>query len=70
LTKPLNQIVGQAIDLTDNETPANLGTALQGRVAGAVVRGYGKAKEDKELPKIEFEKIRVSTTVSVKFILK
>ena len=68
LTKPLNQTVGQAIYLTDNETTA---TALEGRVSGVVVRGYGKFKStDKELPKIEFEKIKISTTVSVKFILK
>ncbi len=69
-TKPLNQIVGPAIYLTDNETAANLGTPLQGRAAGVVIRGYGKGKVDKELPKIEFEKISVSTIVSIKFILK
>jgi len=70
LTRPLNQTVGQAIYLTDNEAPANLENALQGRVAGVVIRGYGKANEDKYFPKIEFEKIKISTTVSVKFILR
>ena len=68
LTKPLNQTVGQAIYMTDNETTA---TALEGRTSGVVVIGYGKFKSmDKELPKIEFEKIKISTTVSVKFIIK
>ena len=68
LTKPINQTVGQAIYMTDNETTA---TALEGRVSGVVVRGYGKLKStNKELPKIEFEKIKISTTVSVKFIIK
>ncbi len=69
LTKPLNQTVGQAIYLTDNEAATNLGTQLQGKVSGVVVQGYGKGKTSNELPKISFEKIRVSTTVSVKFVL-
>jgi uncharacterized protein YggE len=68
LTKPLNQTVGQAVYMTDNETTGNL---LEGRAAGVIVAGYGKKRtSEKELPKIEFEKIKVSTTVSVKFILK
>ena len=70
LTKPLNQTVGQAIYLTDNEVATNLETQLQGKVSGVVVQGYGKSKITNELPKISFEKIRVSTTVSVKFVLK
>ena len=68
LTKPLNQTVGQAIYLTDNES---YGNSLEGRVAGVVVMGYGRTKSaDKPLPKIEFEKIKISTTVNIKFILK
>ncbi len=69
MTRPLNQTVGQAIYLTDNEAATNLGTQLQGKVAGVVVTGYGKDKVRTEPPKISFERIRVSTTVSVKFVL-
>lgn len=70
LTKPIGQTVGNAIHITDNET--DFTNLLQGKVSGIVVRGYGTLKEQKidEMPKIEFEKIKVSTKVSVKFILK
>ena len=71
LTKPISQIVGNAILITDNET--NFENQLQGKVAGVVIRGYGtllkEAKKD-DMPKIEFEKIKVSSTISAKFILK
>lgn len=69
LTKPISQTIGNAIHITDNEV--NFDNQLQGRIPGVVVRGYssvGKAKF--EAPKIEFEKIKVSATVSVKYILK
>jgi uncharacterized protein len=68
---PISQTVGNAIQITDNET--NLDNQLQGRLSGLVVTAYGvdKLKEAKyEPPKIEFEKIKVKTSVSVKFILK
>ena len=70
LTKPLNQTVGAAIYLTDNETAASVGPMVQGRQVGVVIQGYGKTKGFREMPKIEFEKMRVSTTVSAKFVLK
>jgi hypothetical protein len=69
LTKPISQSIGNAIHITDNET--NFDNQLQGRVAGVQIRGYSSlAKENYEAPKIEFEKINVSSTVSVKYILK
>lgn len=67
LTKPLMQTVGNAIHITDTEQ--NISNLLQGRVAGLMVRGYGMRQKD-EAPKIEFEKIKAQSTISVKFILK
>lgn len=69
LTKPILQTIGNAIHITDNET--NFDNQLQGRVAGVQIRGYNSLDKAKyEAPKIEFEKIKVSATVSVKYILK
>jgi uncharacterized protein YggE len=68
LTKPLNQTVGLAIYLTDNETSSS---QVGGTLNNVYIRGQGKYKAlNKEIPKIEFEKIKISSTVSVKFILK
>lgn len=70
LTKPLHQNVGLAIHIADNEN-YNTNTTLQGRVQGVVVTGYGVDKKEKaELPKIEFEKIKVPANINVKFMLK
>lgn len=69
LTKPLSQTIGSAIQITENEK--NLDNQLKGRMAGVVVTGYGTLNKLKqEAPKIEFEKIKITTSVSVKFILK
>jgi len=70
LTKPLMQSVGNAIHIIDNEQ--NISGQLQGRVAGLSIRGYGglNEKQKYEAPKIEFEKIKVQSTISVKFVLK
>lgn len=69
LTKPIMQTVGNAIHITDNET--NFDNLLKGRVAGVQINGYGSLDKRKyEAPKIEFEKIKVSATISAKFILK
>lgn len=69
LTKPISQTIGNAIHITDNET--NFDNLLQGKVSGLQIRGYNSIDKSKyETPKIEFEKIKVSTTVSVKYILK
>jgi hypothetical protein len=70
LTKPLMQTVGNAIHITDAEQ--NISNQLQGRVAGLAIRGYSSLNEKQkyEAPKIEFEKIKAQSTISVKFILK
>ena len=71
LTKSLGQSVGAAILISDKET--GFDNQLQGKVSGIVVTAYGtnKLKEEKyEVPKIEFEKIKVHTSVDVKFVLK
>ena len=69
LTKPLSQTIGAAINITDNET--YVGSQLQGKVSGVVIRGISSYNNDKyEVPKIEFEKIKISQTVNSKFILK
>lgn len=68
LTKSLNQSVGAAIHISDTE---NFTQPLQGRAPGIQIRGASfMQKNDKELPKIEFEKIKVSANISAKFILK
>lgn len=70
LTKPLNQTVGPAIHITDNEV-YNTSNQLRGLLEEVIVVGYGVKKQSGvELPKIEFEKIKVATNINVKFILK
>ncbi len=69
LTKPIGQTIGNAIHITDNET--NLENKLQGRVEGIRIRGMASIEKSKYEPhKIEFEKIKINATISVKFILK
>lgn len=68
LTKSLNQTVGIAIHIVDAE---NINQQLQGKVSGIQIRGMAKfANGYNELPKIEFEKIRIVSNMNVKFILK
>jgi uncharacterized protein YggE len=68
LTKPLNQTVAQAIHIVDAE---NYNQQLQGRVAGIQVRGTSSFQNGlADLPKIEFEKIKVTANINVKFALK
>ena len=70
LTQPLNQTIGPAIHIADNEV-YNTANQLSGRLDEVVVVGYSsKYKVNQELPKIEFEKIKVSANINVKFILK
>ena len=69
LTKPLNQTIGIAIHIADE---GNFIQNLQGKVMGVQIRGassYNKATAY-EPPTIEFEKIKISSTVNVKFIIK
>lgn len=68
LTKPINQTVGTAIHITDIE---NFPQPLEGKVAGIQIRGYASIQNGAtELPKIDFEKIKVSANVNATFILK
>ena len=70
LTKPLNQSVGLAIHIADNEA-YNVSNQLQRQLSEVVVTGYStKYKPGQELPKIEFEKIKVTANINVKFMLK
>lgn len=67
LTKPLNQALGSAIHIADAE---NTTRQLQGQVAGIRIRGISSNFKSGDLPKIDFEKIKVSASVNVVFILK
>ena len=71
LTKTLNQNVGALLYISEAEAiqPVN----LNGRIQGLIIRGANTKAGgyDKKLPpKIEFEKIKISTTVSAKFEIK
>jgi uncharacterized protein YggE len=69
LTQSISQTIGNAIHITDTEL--NFDNQLQGRAVGIQIRGYSSTnKAQYEPPKIEFEKIKVTSTVSVKYILK
>lgn len=68
LTQPLGQLPGNAIHIVDSE--GGLQNQLQDRVAGIQIRGYSSLNREKEMPKIEFEKIKVTAAVNVAFVLK
>ena len=69
LLKPLNQKLGNVIFISDADT--NIFNSLQGRVSGITVRGTTSANAGStsfmNQPEIEFEKLRVETSVIVKF---
>ncbi|SHJ24122.1 hypothetical protein SAMN04488096_1171 [Mesonia phycicola] len=71
MVEPLNQKIGKAIYISDLET-ASITSQLQGKVAGVQIRGYSsiygsRAKEDIV---IDFEKMKFSTKVKVKFTIE
>jgi uncharacterized protein len=71
LTKPLNQTVGVAINIVDNASYVtnSRNEALLNEVV--VVTGYSRrAQAGIEPPQIDFEKIKVTANVNVKFVLK
>lgn len=71
LTKPLNQNIGSAIHITDNENYNATNQYGQRLDEVVVVTGYStRTKINQDLPKIDFQKIRVSSNVNVKFMLK
>lgn len=69
LTNPLNQTVGPAIHIVDTDN--FISQQIQGRAAGIQIRGMSSFVNNfSELPKIEFEKIKVTASITAKFILK
>ncbi len=71
MVQPLNQTVGSAIHIADNENVNYNGGLLQGNLMEIKSKGYNF--QDKiggsELPDIEFNKIRIAASINVKFIL-
>lgn len=68
LVKPLDQTVGSAIYISDHQNFVT--NQLQGRAQGLQIRGYSSiSRAEFEPADIEFEKIEVRTTISVKFKL-
>jgi uncharacterized protein YggE len=66
MLKPLNQIVGKALYISDLNS--NITNALQGRVAGIQIRGYSSYKSEEYKPiDIEFQKIKIESAVTIKF---
>ena len=66
LTKPLQQGIGPAIYISDNEI-----YPIRSMERQAKINLYeANSATDQELPKIDFEKIEVSANVNAKFILK
>lgn len=71
LTKPLDQSVGAALYISDIVNAGNFNMQQGLQLNEVVVTGYSiRGKSGLEQPKIEFEKIKVISTVNVKFILK
>ena len=69
-SKAINQSIGQAISIVENEGVTNF-DSRERELQEVVVTGYGAKKGfDKPLPKIEFKKIRIASVVNAKFILK
>jgi uncharacterized protein len=69
ITSALSQNIGPAIYISDNDLTND--AQLQGRVNGIQLRGISSlGKYRSETPKIEFNKIKVSAAVMVRFVLK
>jgi uncharacterized protein len=68
MVAPLNQKVGKAIFISDL---TNISNMLQGRAAGIVIRGAASIKNYEYKPiDISFQKIKVESEVTVKFIIE
>ncbi len=65
----LNQSVGNAIHIADNENYNENNDSLQGRTAGITANRYKSKVEADQLPSIEFDKIKIGANINVKFIL-
>lgn len=68
MLEPLGQKLGNAIFISDTQT--NIANALQGRVGGVAIYGYSSPKESFLPLKVEFEKIKVESTVNINFVIK
>ncbi len=67
LAFPLNQTIGKAIHISD--TPTYTPNILEGRVSGIKIRGASSMqKTNNEIP-IDFEKIKIVSEISIKFVL-
>ena len=71
MVEPLNQNIGKAIYISDLETES-ITSQLQGKVAGVQIRGYSSiyGNRAKEEMIIDFEKMKFSSKVKVKFIIE
>ena len=73
LTTAINQETGRALYILEHGNNINMTGALQGQVAGIMIRGmasksiYGSKAPD---PDIEFEKIKLEYNITVRFELK
>ena len=69
LTIPLNQNIGNAIHIADE---GNFTQNLQGKLMGVQIGRVSSINKvsNYEPPAIEFEKIKISSTVNVKFVIK
>jgi uncharacterized protein YggE len=74
LALAVNQSIGKALYIqeADNLNPYGVSNALQGRMAGVNVRirGASSLSSESTIPDIEFEKIKVESTILVRFELK
>lgn len=71
LVKPLNQSLGNAIYIGEVVNGNSNLNYRVGSLSEVVVTGYSATKrQNVDLPKIDFEKLKVEATVNVKFILK
>lgn len=68
-TKPLNQKVGNAVQISNFD---DLSNQLNGRISGVLLTGYATKRYEAESNEsnIEFEKIKISSSVQAKFLLE
>jgi uncharacterized protein YggE len=69
LTTPLGQVVGPAIHISENQ-PQNPDGYYRARLDEVVVTAFNTVKQDKTVPIIDFEKIKVESVVNITFLIK
>ena len=69
LTKPLGQTLGNAIHIADNET-YNINYRPGSNLDEVLVRGLSTKNRSDTTPRIDFEQLKITTNINVKFILK